>query len=55
MMEPPPTAAPAPVDLYPQQSFDVPVPTPAKHSKYAPPVSLFNNNLPMTYSPSSLR
>ena len=46
-MEPPPA-----VDLYPQQSFvDVAVP---KHSKY-PPVSLFNNNIPMTYSPSSLR
>ena len=45
-MEPPP----APVDIYPQQTFDVPAP--AKPPKYAPSVSLFNNNLPMTYSPS---
>ena len=45
-MEPPP---PPPVDLYQQQSFEVP-----KHPKY-PPVSLFNNNLPMTYTPSTLR
>ena len=43
---------PQPVDVYTthtQQSFDA-----TKHPKY-PPVSLFNNNLPMTYSPSSLR
>ena len=45
-MEPPP---PSSVDLYTQQSFEVP-----KHPKY-PPVSLFNNNLPMTYSSSTLR
>ena len=43
---------PQPVDVYTthtQQSFEA-----TKHPKY-PPVSLFNNNLPMTYSPSSLR